>query len=64
MVCRENVSASLSALTTFFKLDKGNICNYIHNCLKAILKLKLKVIHWSLEQKHDEMMTRLVAKGL
>ena len=37
---REGVAASLNAMSTFFKIGKGSIRNYILNCIKAILKLK------------------------
>ena len=36
----EGVAASLNVMSTFFKIGKGSIRNYILNWIKAILKLK------------------------
>ena len=60
---REGVGASLSALSTFFKLGKGTLRKYILNSLKAILKLKDSVIYWPNEEEKEKMKLRLAAYG-
>ena len=60
---REGVGASLNSLSTFFKIGKGSIRNYIKNCLKAILKLQHQTIYWPSQSERDEMKQRLMATG-
>ena len=60
---REGVAGSLSALSTFFKLGKGTLRNYIFNCMMAINKLKDSVIYWPSQDERNEMKLRLAAFG-